>query len=95
MKPENIRYIVMQLNPDTHQYMSTGERIDTHDGNIFSNLNDAREYAQEAIQSKDCTRFAIGMFVMDFQAERMSISMVETFGFRKDKKNVNQLALFS
>lgn len=94
-KVENIRYIVMQLNPDTAQYMSTGERIDTHDGDIFSNLYDAREYATEAIKTRDCTRFAIGMFVMDFQAERMSISVVETFGFRNDKKNINQLSLFS
>lgn len=95
MKLENIRYIVMQLNPDTHQYMSTGERIDTHDGNIFCCLNDAQEYALDAIKSKDCTRFAIGMFVMDIQAERMSISVLETFGFRNDKKNINQLGLFS
>jgi hypothetical protein len=95
MKTENIRYIVIQLNPDALQYMSTGERIDTHDGNIFCSLNDAKEDALKSIESKDCTRFAIGMFVIDLQAERMSISILETFGFRNDKKNINQLALFS
>ena len=95
MKSENIRYVVIQLNPDTLQYMSTGERIDTHDGDIFCSLNDAKEYALESIESKDCTRFVIGMFVMDVQAERMSVSILETFGFRNDKKNINQLSLFS
>jgi|GEM_PF-5037341 len=95
MKTENIRYILIELNPDIHQYMSTGKRIDTHDGNIFCCLDDAREYALKAIESKDCTRFAIGMFVIDLQAEMMSISLVETYGFRNDKKNINQLALFS
>lgn len=95
MQAENIRYIVMLLNPDTYQYMSNGERIDTHDGNIFCKLTDAREYACEAVESKLCTRFAIGMFVIDMQAERMNISVVETFGFKNDKKNPNQLSLFN
>tara|TARA_R110002050_G_scaffold174876_5_gene307825 strand:- start:806 stop:1063 length:258 start_codon:yes stop_codon:yes gene_type:complete len=84
----------MMLNPDTQQYSSTGERIDTHDGNIFCNIEDAKEYAQEAIDDKQCTRFAIGTFVMDLQRENMTISLVETFGFRNDKKNVSQLSLF-
>ena len=95
MKVENIRYIVIQLNPDAQQYMSTGERIDTHDGDIFCSLNEAKEYALESIESNYCTRFAIGMFVMELQSERMSISILETFGFRNDKKNINQLAMFS
>jgi hypothetical protein len=94
MDAKDIRYIVMMLNPDAHQYTSSGERIDTHDGEIFSNLKDAREYALDSINSKQCTRFAIGMFVFDSQAEKMSISMVETFGFRNDKKSTDQLDLF-
>ena len=95
MKLENIRYIVIQLNTETYQYLSTGEKIDIHDGNIYCSLHDAKEYALKGIESKDFTRFAIGVFVMDIQAEIMSISIVETFGFRNDKKNVNQLSLFS
>lgn len=91
---KNIRYIVMMLNPDTYQYTSDGKRIDTHEGEIFSSLKEAREYANDAIDDKLCTRFAIGMFVFDKQSERMSISCVETFGFKNDKKYVNQLELF-
>lgn len=95
MDSKNIRYIVMMLNPDTQQYMSTGERIDTHDGEIFSCLNDAKEYAMQTIEEKLCTRFSIGMFVFENQSERMSISCIETYGFRNDKKNINQLTLFT
>ena len=95
MDSKNIRYIVMMLNPDIQQYMSTGERIETHDGEIFSSLEDAKEYAMDSIEQKLCTRFSIGLFVFDKQSERMSISCIETFGFRNDKKNINQLTLFA
>jgi hypothetical protein len=95
MESQNLRYIVFLLNPDVAQFLSDGRRIDTHDGNIYCNLQDAKEYAQECIKDKDCTRFAIGVFVLDKEAERMEISHIETFGFRNDKKNVNQLELFS
>lgn len=94
MELKNLRYIVMMLNPDVQQYSSTGERLDTHDGNIFCSIEDAREYAQDAIDNNLCTRFAIGTFVMDLQRENMMISLVETFGFRNDRKNVIQLSLF-
>lgn len=84
----------MMLNPDTTQYTSAGERIDTHDGVIFCNDQDAREYAMDAIESHLCTRFVLGRFVMDGQKERMDISVVETFGFKNDKRNTAQLSFF-
>lgn len=94
MEASKLRYIVMMLNPDTQQYMSNGVKIDTHDGNIYCDLTDAREYAVDAVKNKLCTRFAIGTFVIDLNSEIMSISLVETFGFRNDKTNVSQLSLF-
>lgn len=90
-----LRFIVMMLTPDTQQYTSSGARIDTHDGNIFCNIEDTRQYAKDAIDNKQCTRFVIGTFVMDLEKQNMTISLVETFGFKKDKKNVNQLNMFN
>ncbi len=94
MDIKNLRYIVFMLNPDTQQYFGN-QRIDTHDGNIFCSLKEAEEYAMQSVEDKQCTRFAIGTFVWDNQAERIAISCIETFGFRNDKKNINQLELFS
>jgi len=34
------------------------------------------------------------MFSLDTQAKEMRITMVETIGFKADKKNVHQLDLF-
>jgi hypothetical protein len=94
MNISNIRYIVFMLNPDVQQYTTSGAKIETHDGEIFCSLKEAQEYANDAIDDKLCTRFAIGMFVYEPQAQQMSISMVETFGFKNDRKNVNQLEIF-
>jgi hypothetical protein len=94
MNISNIRYIVFMLNPDVQQYTSSGAKIETHDGEIFCSLKEAQEYANDALNDNLCTRFAIGMFVYEPQAQQMSISMVETFGFKNDRKNVNQLEIF-
>lgn len=93
MDPQDLRYIVFMLNPNTQQYFGN-KRINTHDGKIFCSLSDAKEYAVDAIEDNHCTRFAVGVFVLDKQSETMGISSVETFGFRNDKKNINQLDLF-
>lgn len=82
------------LNTDTQQYFGN-QRIETHDGNIFCSLKEAQQYAMEAIEEKHCSRFAIGSFTWDNQAERMLINCIETFGFRNDKKNIGQMELFS
>jgi hypothetical protein len=94
MDAKDLRYIVFMIDPNDHQYPE-GKKVDCHMGEVFCNLNDAREYAQDAIKEKFCTRFIIGLFLLDPNAERMGISDVESFGFRHDKKNVNQLQLFS
>lgn len=94
MEAKNLRYIVMLLNTDTPQYLSDGRKVDTHDGAIFCELESAREYAQDAIKKNLCTRFAIGVFVLDPHSEKIYVSEIETYGFRNDKKNVTQLALF-
>ncbi|NCB70076.1 MAG: hypothetical protein EOM47_14700 [Bacteroidia bacterium] len=93
MTEKDLRYIVFMLNPDVQQYFGN-KRIDTHDGEIFSSHKEAKEYAIDAIGQKLCTRFVIGMFVLDAQSNSMTISCVETFGFRNDKKNVTQLSIF-
>lgn len=94
MNISNIRYIVFMLNPDVQQYTSSGAKIETHDGEIFCSLKEAQEYANDAIDDNLCTRFAIGMFHLDAQAQQMGITMIETFGFKNDRKNINQLELF-
>lgn len=83
----------MLLNPDDRQYLS-GRRIDSHDGRVFCCLKDAQEYAIESIKDNYCTRFVIGVFCLDKDAETMCITHVETFGFKNDKKSINQLELF-
>lgn len=94
MSDKDLRYIVFLLNPDTQQYLS-GRRVDTHDGEIFRSLKEAKDYAIKSIDEHHCTRFAIGVFVIDQLAECMIITSIETFGFRNDKKIVNQLELFN
>lgn len=89
-----IRYIVFLLVPEFQSYTSDGRRIDKHDGEIFSSLIDAKEYAVNAIKDKLCTRFVIGSFVIENQTERIGIYCIETYGFRNDKKNLDQLELF-
>jgi hypothetical protein len=94
MERNNLRYIVFMLDPQTSQYLS-GRLVDgVNYGKIFCNREDARKYAMDAIKDKECTRFVIGFFEMDLQAETMGISLIETFGFRHDKSNVEQLELF-
>jgi hypothetical protein len=36
----------------------------------------------------------IGMFVLDYNSKDMLITMIDTIGFKSDKKQVNQLELF-
>jgi len=65
-----------------------------NDGRIFCSYKDAKEYASDCISDKYCDKAVIGMFSLNTQAKEMFISMVETIGFKGDKKNVNQLELF-
>jgi len=94
MEIENLRYIVFMLDTESQSFLSDGRSIDKHIGVIECNLKDARDYAMDALKNKLCTRFVIGKFVLDPQAENMCISAVETYGFKKDKSNPEQLELF-
>ena len=66
-----------------------------HDGMIFSSYKEAREYASDCFKDNYCDKAVIGMFCLSTQEAEMMITMVETIGFKADKKNVNQLELFS
>jgi hypothetical protein len=85
MKAENLRYIVFLID----------SKVKEHDGKVYCSIDDAREYAQDVIDEKYANKAVIGMFYMDQNAEIMSITMVDTIGFKGDKKNVNQLTLFN
>ncbi len=85
MKIENARYILFLI--DT--------KIKQHDGKIFCSYKEAKEYAVECLKEDGyCDKAVIGYFVIDPQASEMIITMIETVGFRNDKKNVNQLEMF-
>lgn len=65
-----------------------------HDGRVFWNFKDAREYAVECMNDKYCDKVAIDMFALKMNEREMMIAMVETMGFAGDKKDINQLELF-
>lgn len=94
MDPKDLRYIVFLLDTNSASFLSSGA-IDKHDGKIFCSLDDAKEYAMDAIKDKLCNRFVIGRFLINLNYNIMGITAIETFGFKNDRKNINQLNLFS
>jgi hypothetical protein len=91
---KDIRYIVFLLSPEFNQYLSDGRKTETHDGYVFANRNDAIEFAHKSVREKECSRFVVGLFVYEKDLEMLGVSCIESFGFRHDKKNVEQLKLF-
>lgn len=81
---DQVRYIVFLI--DSH--------IKDHDGKIFCSFNEARDYAQDTISEKYADKAVVGMFVMNSSAKEMLITMVQTIGFKGNKKNASQLDLF-
>lgn len=79
-----LRYIVFLI--DT--------KIKDHNGKIFSDYNEAREYTSNCINEQYADKAVIGMFLLNPNHKEMFISNVETIGFARDKKDVNQLQLF-
>jgi len=67
----------------------------THDGKVFRSLSDARDYCQGVIQDHYADKIVIGMFTYDERGSEMLISTIETVGFPHDKKEAEQLMLFS
>jgi hypothetical protein len=70
------------------------DRCSQHDGKVFSSYEDAKQFAVDGFAENDCTKAVVGVFEFDKNAESMMITMVESMGFKGDKRNVNQLALF-
>jgi hypothetical protein len=91
---KDLRYIVFLLSPEFNQYMSDGRKTETHDGYVFTGKDDAIEFAYKSVREKMCSRFVVGLFTWDKDREMLGISNIESFGFRHDKKNVEQLKLF-
>jgi len=84
MELANARYILFLID----------SKIKDHDGKIFSSLKDARYYAIDTIEAKYADKAVVGMFVWDEHRKEMQISMIDTIGFKGDKKDVRQLELF-
>ena len=85
MKTENLRYIVLLIDSKDKE----------HDGKVFVNYNEAKEYTSDVLKDNFCTHIIIGMFYMDKNLRESNITLIESLGFSKDKKNVNQLNLFT
>jgi hypothetical protein len=85
MMPEvhNLRYIVFLIDC----------RAKDHDGAVFKSIQEAREFAKEYAEDDLYDKAIIGTFVHD-GSERQNITSIETFGFKSDKKKVQQLNLF-
>lgn len=79
-----VRYILFLLD----------SKIKDHDGKIFSSYGEAKEYAEYCLADNYSDKAVIGMFVMDPNIREMLITMVETIGFKGDRKRVDQLGLF-
>lgn len=92
-KIPEIKYLVLLLNPEFPSYLDNS-LVDKHDGEFFSDLLGAKDYAQDAIKHQICTRFVIAEFSFYGHLNRTRLHTVETFGFKNDKKNSNQLELF-
>jgi hypothetical protein len=84
LKPEMMKYIVFLID----------SKIKEHDGKVFCNYNDAKDFTRECILQKYSEKAIIGMFVFDKSKKEMLISHIESIGFSGDKKDVNQLQLF-
>ena len=82
------------LNTEDKQYLSTGQKIDVHNGEFFDSIASAEETCKDWVKDGLCTRFAIGSFMIDNYGKHGKISILETFGFKHDKSRVEQLNIF-
>lgn len=81
---ESARYIVFLID----------SKIKDHDGKVFCSYSEAKEWCNDMMDGVYADRAVIGMFVLEPNAREMGITMVETIGFKSDKKRVSQLDLF-
>ncbi|NJN27170.1 MAG: hypothetical protein HC819_14920 [Cyclobacteriaceae bacterium] len=80
----SLRYILLLID----------SKIKQHDGKIFIDFNEARQYAIDCINENYSDKAVIGMFALDHNSKESLITLVETIGFKGDKRDVNQLQLF-
>ena len=71
------RYIVLLID----------SKFKEHNGKIFSSYKEAKEYTKDCINENYCDKVVIGMFD-NRDVKESNISMIETMGFKKDKKNI-------
>jgi hypothetical protein len=76
---ESLRYILFLID----------SKIKQHDGKIFCSYNEAKQYASDCIKDNYSDKAVIGMFNLNAKAKEMLITMVETIGFKGDKKNMD------
>jgi hypothetical protein len=84
MIDNNLRYIIFLID----------SKMKEHDGKIFASYQEAKEFASDIIADKFADKAVIGTFCLE-NVKEIFISQIETIGFNGDKKNVNQLNLFS
>lgn len=89
-----LSYIVFMIDTNNEHYIHKNLAIDIHDGMIFKDLKEAKKYALDSINSGLCSKFIVGAFLNNVNSSQIFIDKIETFGFRTDKKNPNQLNLF-
>lgn len=82
--PKELHHIVLLLDSDHKQ----------HDGKVFKSYRGAKEWAREYMKPPFYDKVVIGCFA-PFDGEEANIHLIETFGFKKDVTNVEQLQLFT
>lgn len=65
----------------------------SHDGKLFSSFRDAKLFCAEAIQEHMADKYVIGTVNIGPGSES-NICLIETYGFKNDKKSFEQLDMF-
>ena len=84
MQIENLRYIVFVID----------SKYKSHDGKIFSSVEEAREFVVDTMDYDYGDKAVIGCFHLDKDHKEMLITHIDSVGFKGDKKNINQTQLF-
>lgn len=84
MEAEKLRYIVFVID----------SKYKSHDGKIFSSVEEAREFVVDTMHYDYGDKAVIGCFYLDKDSKEMLITHIDSIGFKGDKKNINQTQLF-
>jgi hypothetical protein len=75
--------------------MLIDSRYKQHDGKVFVSYADAKKWVNELMEDEwYCDKAVIGMCCFEPHSREELITMVETIGFKNDKKHTAQLELF-